>query len=81
MMCALMLALLDFNKIFEVNCNASHVGIGTILSREGQPIVYFSEKLNDAYLNYSKYKIEFYTIVHYETLKALLDSKGVYTQL
>jgi hypothetical protein len=59
-----LLQLTDFDKTFELECDASRIGIGGVLLQEGKPIAYFSENLSGPSLNYSTYDKELYTLVH-----------------
>ena len=42
------LAFPNFDKVFQVNCDARGTTIGVVLGQEGWPLSFFSEKLNDA---------------------------------
>jgi len=60
---ATILTLPNFAKTFEIECDASNIGIGAILLQEGHAIAYFSEKFKGSHLNYSTYDKELYALL------------------
>jgi hypothetical protein len=58
-----LLQLPDFNKTFELECDASGIGLDGVLLQEGKSVVYFSEKLSGLILSYSTYDKELYALV------------------
>ncbi|CAA7034278.1 unnamed protein product [Microthlaspi erraticum] len=57
------LMLPDFSSPFVLHCDASKLGIGAVLSQNGRPITFFSEKLAGARGRYSTYDVELYAVV------------------
>jgi hypothetical protein len=57
------LVLPDFQKTFQVKCDASGFAIRAVLSQEDMSIAYFSEKMNEVKVKYSTYDKEFYAII------------------
>ncbi|RDX96857.1 Tf2-6, partial [Mucuna pruriens] len=60
---AFIMVLPNFHNSFELECDASKVGVGVMVLQEGHPISFFSEKLKGAQLNYSTHDKEFYAPV------------------
>jgi hypothetical protein len=60
---ARLLQLPDFNKTFELECDASGIGLGGVMLQERKSVAYFSEKLSGPVLNYSTCDKELYSLV------------------
>ena len=66
-----LLALPNFDKTFEIEYDASGIGIGAILIQDQRPLMYFSEKLSGAALKYPAYDKELYDLVRVANMAVL----------
>lgn len=57
------LALPDFTTVFKLHCDACKTGVGAVLSQQGRPIAFYSEKIVGSRARYSTHDVEFYAIV------------------
>ncbi|XP_026378317.1 uncharacterized protein LOC113272732 [Papaver somniferum] len=57
-------AMPNFDKPFEIHCDASIVGINVVLSQDAHPIAYYSKKNSDTRKKFSTYELELISLVH-----------------
>jgi hypothetical protein len=68
----IVLAYLDFLKLFEIYTDASSTQLGAMITQDNRPIAFFSRKLTKTQQTYSVMEIELLAIV--ETLKEFNQS-------
>ena len=63
-MSAPVLIMPDVTKSFDVYCDASKLGLGSVLMQEGKVISYISRQLRPHELNYPTHDLELAAVVH-----------------
>ena len=58
------LILPDIHKNFQVYCDASRQGLGSVLMQEGKVVAYASRQLKPHEMNYPTHDLEFAAVVH-----------------
>lgn len=59
----LVLALPNFSETFEIETDASDIGIGVVLMQKGQPIAFLSKALGVTHKHMSLYEKEFLAVI------------------
>ena len=62
-MSALVLALPDFSKPFQIQTDASDLGVGTVLLQDGHPLAFVSKALGPRTRGLSTYEKEYLTVL------------------
>ena len=58
-----LLAYPDFNALFEIHTDASKLKIGAVISQKGNPVPFYSRKMNSAQHNYTTTENELLSVV------------------